>query len=83
MGVPTGGSLCVQLANITVFYFMNNAVYSKPEIMANVVEAKRYIDDGAGLGNRPVPRHSVLLRFERSTNCKRIYSSNLLMLGPT
>ena len=50
MGVPTGGSLCVQLANITVFYVTNYAVYSKPEMMANVVEAKRYIDDGAGWG---------------------------------
>ena len=47
-GVPTGGSLCVQLANITVFYVMFKAVYSKPEMMRNVVEAKRYIDDGAG-----------------------------------
>ena len=27
---------------------MNKAVYSKPELMMNVVEAKRYIDDGAG-----------------------------------
>ena len=47
-GVPTGGSLCVQLANITVFYIMNMAVYSKPELMQNVKEAKRYIDDGSG-----------------------------------
>ena len=47
-GVPTGGSLCVQLANITVFYVMNKAVYQKPELMTNVVEVKRYIDDGAG-----------------------------------
>ena len=27
---------------------MNKTVYSKPEMMVNVVEAKRYIDDGAG-----------------------------------
>ena len=47
-GVPTGGSLCVQLANITVFYIMNKAVYSKPNLMQNVKESKRYIDDGAG-----------------------------------
>ena len=47
-GVPTGGSLCVQLANIAVYYIMNKAVYSKPQLMANIKEAKRYIDDGAG-----------------------------------
>ena len=47
-GVPTGGSLCVQLANITVFYIMNKAVYSKPRLMQNIKESKRYIDDGAG-----------------------------------
>ena len=47
-GVPTGGSLCVQLANITVFYIMNKAVYSNRQLMVNIVECKRYIDDGAG-----------------------------------
>ena len=47
-GVPTGGSLCVQLANITVFYLLNKAVYSQPRLMQNVKEAMRYIDDGAG-----------------------------------
>ena len=47
-GVPTGGSLCVQLANITVFYIMNKAVYSNPRLMQYVKELMRYIDDGAG-----------------------------------
>ena len=47
-GVPTGGSLCVQLANITVFYIMNKAVYSNERLMQCIKELKRYIDDGAG-----------------------------------
>ena len=47
-GVPTGGSLCVQLANITVYYIMRETVYNKPLLMINVKEAQRYIDDGAG-----------------------------------
>ena len=47
-GVPTGGSLCVQLANITVYYVMNKAVYSQQRLMQNIKEAMRYIDDGAG-----------------------------------
>ena len=48
-GIPTGGSLCVQLANITVYSIMRKAVYSDPDLMKNVLTAKRYIDDGAGL----------------------------------
>ena len=47
-GVPTGGSLCVQLANITVFYIMNKCVYSNQGLMKRVTAVKRYIDDGAG-----------------------------------
>jgi hypothetical protein len=37
-GVPTGGSLCVQLANMTVYYIMREAVYSKPLLMYYVKE---------------------------------------------
>ena len=48
-GIPTGGSLCVQLANITVFSIMRKAVYNNTDLMKNVITAKRYIDDGAGL----------------------------------
>ena len=46
-GIPTGGSLCVQLANI--FSIMRKAVNNNTDLMKNVVTAKRYIDDGAGL----------------------------------
>ena len=48
-GIPTGGSLCVQLANITVFSILRKTLYSKPELMSSVISVKRYIDDGAGL----------------------------------
>ena len=48
-GVPTGGSLCVQLANITVYSTMRKVVYSNAELMKDVLSAKRYVDDGAGL----------------------------------
>ena len=47
-GIPTGGSLCVQLANITVFYVMVKEVYSVPGMMTNIGNAKRFIDDGSG-----------------------------------
>ena len=47
-GIPTGGGLCVQLANIAVFYIMNKAVYSNSLLMSNVIDIRRYIDDGTG-----------------------------------
>ena len=47
-GVPTGGSLCVQLANITVFYVMYKTVYANRYVMKHVATIKRYIDDGSG-----------------------------------
>ena len=47
-GIPTRGSLCFQIANITVFYVMQKEVYSDPEMMALITEIKRFIDDGAG-----------------------------------
>ena len=50
-GIPTGGSLCVQLANIAVFYAVNKLVYSKSNLMKNIIGVKRFIDDGAGFFN--------------------------------
>ena len=47
-GIPTGGSLCVQLANIAVFYVMSKEVYTIPDMMTDITEVKRFIDDGAG-----------------------------------
>ena len=50
-GVPTGGSLCVQLANIAVYYIMRKFVYSDEALMSKMPCLKRYIDDGAGFYN--------------------------------
>ena len=47
-GIPTGGSLCVQLANIAVFYVMAKEVYDDPSMMQYVSDVKRFIDDGGG-----------------------------------
>ena len=47
-GIPTGGSLCVQLANITVFYVMSKKVHGDPTMMIDVLDIMRYIDDGGG-----------------------------------
>ena len=50
-GVPTGGSLCVQLANITVYSRMRKLIYLDPILMEKVKSVKRYFDDGAGTYN--------------------------------
>ena len=47
-GIPTGGSLCVELANITVYYIMRKEVYGNSNLMKHIAFVKRYIDDGAG-----------------------------------
>ena len=47
-GVPTGGTLCVQLANMAVYYVMSKVVYSNPTMMKRVTSLIRFIDDGAG-----------------------------------
>ena len=39
----------VQLTNITVFAIMRKIVYNETELMRDVISAKRYVDDGAGL----------------------------------
>ena len=39
----------MQLANITVYYIMQKAVYSKPNLMKNIASIKRYIDDEPGI----------------------------------
>jgi hypothetical protein len=47
-GVPTGGTLCVQLANITVFHVLSKEIYTVPNMMTNIETIKRFIDDGSG-----------------------------------
>ena len=47
-GISTGGSLCVELANITVYYVMRKKMYNYVNLMKHVECVKRYIDDGAG-----------------------------------
>ena len=48
-GLPTGGSLIVQLANMSVFYVLNTVLYSDEDAMKDIVSIKRYIDDGIGI----------------------------------
>ena len=48
-GLPTGGSLIVEIANITVYYVLQKSVYSDKSMMKNIVAVKRFIDDGVGI----------------------------------
>ena len=47
-GLPTGGSLIVEIANIAVFYVLKHCLYSDKHAMKDIVDIKRYIDDGVG-----------------------------------
>ena len=53
-GIATGGSICVELANITVCYVMEKILYSDPEMMKNVTSFKRFVDDCVGAFTGPV-----------------------------
>ena len=48
-GIPTGGSLSVEMANIAVFYVLQQTLYKDESLMNNIHSMKRFIDDEAGL----------------------------------
>ena len=48
-GIPTGGNLSVQLANITVFYVMLKCLFSNEDRMDKIISTIRFIDDGSGI----------------------------------
>ena len=48
-GIPTGGNISVQLANIAVFYALHMSLFSTPQMMKNIVSTVRFIDDGSGV----------------------------------
>ena len=45
-GIPTGGSLCVQVANIAVYFAFRCITYSN--IHVSIVYLVRFVDDGTG-----------------------------------
>ena len=48
-GIPTGGNISVQLANISVFYALKFSLFSNQLMMENIISVKRFIDDGTGI----------------------------------
>ena len=50
-GIPTGGNISVQLANIAVYYAIFRCLFSKREMKKNIIATIRFIDDGSGIFN--------------------------------
>lgn len=50
-GIPTGGNISVQLANISIYYALSKSLFSKESMMTNIISTIRFIDDGGGIFN--------------------------------
>ena len=48
-GIPTGGSISVELANITVYFILKKVLFEDNKLMKDIIGIKRYIDDGVGV----------------------------------
>ena len=48
-GIPTGGSISVELANITVYFVLKKVLFDDTKLMRDIVGIKRFIDDGVGI----------------------------------
>ena len=48
-GIPTGGSISVELANIAVYFILKTVLFNDKFMMTDIVGIKRYIDDGVGI----------------------------------
>jgi hypothetical protein len=49
IGIPTGGSLSVTLANIALYYVLKKVIFASPDTPAHLLALKRFIDDLCGL----------------------------------
>ena len=49
IGIPTGGSLSVSLANIAVYYVLRSVIYNSPDTPDSLMALKRFVDDLTGL----------------------------------
>ena len=74
-GIPTGGNISVQLANIAVYYALHMSLFSKPQMMKNIISTVRFIDDGSGIFNGTNDEFERW-KIELTTNLKRF---NLLI----
>ena len=71
-GIPTGGSISVELANIAVYFILKNILFNDKKLMKDIVGIKRYIDDGIGI-------HTMSER--RFSGWKKLVSSRVAKYG--
>ena len=69
-GIPTGGNISVQLANIAVFYALYNCLFSDEIMMEEIVSTIRFIDDGSGI-YKGTEEEFVIWKLELTTRLKR------------
>ena len=74
-GIPTGGSLSVQIANIAVYYVLFDTLYSKTNLMQHIFAIRRFIDDGTGLFNGSLRQFTVWKN--EFTKALRSYNLNI------
>ena len=58
-GIPTGNSLSVMMANITVYYVLRKVIYSPEVSPPEMIDLHRFIDDIGGMWNGPASTFKV------------------------
>ena len=58
-GIPTGGSISVELANIAVYFILKTEIFEDDKLMKDIVGIKRFIDDGVGIHTMSERRFSA------------------------
>ena len=71
-GIPTGGSISVELANIAVYYVLKKVLFDDEKLMKDVISVKHYIDDGIGI-------HTMTAR--RFAGWKKLISNKVSKYG--
>ena len=59
IGIPTGGSLSVTLANIAVYYVLRKVIYSSTSSPKELLSLKRFVDDVSGMWSGTVEHFQI------------------------
>ena len=69
----------MELANIGVYFVLLNALYDDPQLMKNIIEIRRFIDDGVGMNTMTKSNFEIW-------KCKvsqRVFSDSGLLIKET